>query len=285
MAMALTEENVAQLPSDGSRFSSFFSSSESSKSTIVVPPAVRLEEAKKSVLFYMRGLYNCFGAEGRRILRNDELYIAGQNDVRFRDSGSHLHDMDNPDYWEEKERFFHEKYSLLYNAKYPFPPIVIDPESPSMIRQAEIDRVYFRWARKTRYIEAWISATRQELSPRVADNNTSSQRLTPPSTSTSPIETNLPSITRAPPGEVTVAAKSEPRASKRKRPDIEHEYERANSKKCVQAPLSQQIATKKIGEPTKAQPTRKNGSSRSPSRPVALRRSARIAALPKIKYY
>ncbi len=173
MAMALTEENVAKLPSDGSSFSSYYPSSRGTRtpaasrilnSPVVALPAVlspvaRLEQAKKSAYFYMVRLSR-LGVEGRHILRHDELYIAGQDDVRFRRSGSHTKDADNLEYWEAKVQFFREKYEPLYNAMYP--PIIIDPESPSMIRQAEIDRVYFRWARRTRYIEAWLSATIQE---------------------------------------------------------------------------------------------------------------------------
>ncbi|KAI0904258.1 hypothetical protein F4823DRAFT_567883 [Ustulina deusta] len=274
--MDLTEENVAKLPSDGSRFSSYYGSSRGTRTPAVsrissspvvaalaaLPPVARLEQAKKLAYFYMSHLSR-LGVKGRRILRNDELYIAGQDDVRFRRSGNHTKDADNPEYWEAKVHFFREKYKPIRDEMYP--PIIIDPESPSMIRQAEIDR--------------------QVSPPTTVDNNTLSQPLTQPSTYTSPIEPNFPSISQERLGEVTVTEKSEPRAPKRKRSDLEHEGERANSKKCAQTPLSPQTASKKIGEPTKAQPTRKNGSSRSPSRPVALRRSARIAALPKIKYY
>ncbi|KAI1424857.1 hypothetical protein F5Y12DRAFT_428034 [Xylaria sp. FL1777] len=292
--MDLTEENVAKLPSNGSSFSSFFlsagpssvtssiSSSPAAASPATALSAVRLQQAKESVYSYMYRLCG-LGVEGRRILRNDELYIAGQHDVRFRDGGSHAKDVDNPDYWEAKLQFFREKYEPLYDAIYP--PIVIDPNSPGAIEQAEIDRGYFRWARKKRCIEAWISATSQEqqIYPHTIGNVASPSSI-PPSTTTYPLETTLPRISRMHPGKVAVVVKSEPRNPKRKRPGLDHEDEHASSKRCAQAHLFQDIPATGIGEPIRMPKKRKPTLTRSPSRPVALRRSARIAALPKKKY-
>lgn len=155
--MNLTEENVLKLPSDGSFFSSYFPSSSSPGSTIEVSPAVRLEKAKETVEVNMRGLYR-LGTEGRRVLREDELYVAGRKDVRFRDSEKHKENKDNLDYWEAKSRYLEEKYNILYDEKHPAEPFIIDPKNPEVIRQAAIDRMHFRSERRKRRTEAWVSS-------------------------------------------------------------------------------------------------------------------------------
>ncbi|KAI0432723.1 hypothetical protein F5Y09DRAFT_339458 [Xylaria sp. FL1042] len=283
--MALTEENVAKLPSDGSPFYSSYSfTSKSSKITspVVAPFIVRLQQAKESAYLYMYGLRG-LGPEGRRILRDDELYIAGRFDIRFRDRGRHTQDIDNLDFWEAKAVFFREKFQPLYDAKHP--PIVIDPESPGQIEQTEMDRAYFRWARRKKFIETWISTTGQEHhTSRIVDSNTPPQRPIPPLNSPCFTTTNLPSVPQTHPEDAPAAVSTGPRALKRKRPSLEHEDQSPSSKKCVQEHTCQEIGTRKAKESTKTKRARKRTPRSLENRPVTLRRSARIAALPKIKY-
>ncbi|TGJ88509.1 hypothetical protein E0Z10_g253 [Xylaria hypoxylon] len=232
----------------------------------------------------MRGLYY-FGVEGHRILRKDELYIAGPNDVRFRENRSHAQDIDNPDYWEAKVRFFRAKYEPMYEAE--FPPIVVDPESPEQLQQNEIDRAHFRLARKRKFIEAWVAASNpeQQISPHTADNHSVSQHSTSPLNSSCLAETNTPPFSQACLEEIAAAIQfaieSESRAPKRKRSHQEYEGEHSGAKRCFQARPSQEVPVKAADEPRGVQTTSKN---RSPSHPVALRRSPRIAASPKKRY-
>ncbi|KAI1347746.1 hypothetical protein F5Y01DRAFT_318387 [Xylaria sp. FL0043] len=176
--MALTQENVAKLPSDGSPFFSSHSGTITPRpptpTTPIVPrpnvavlsvgasPSVRLRQAKESVYFYMRELW-ILSVEGYRIVKNSELYMAGKGDVRFRHSKrrGHEQDMDNPDYWEAKARFFQQEFEPLYRARHP--KWVFDPNSAAQLEQDEMDRACFRWERRKKFIEEWRSVIGQEV--------------------------------------------------------------------------------------------------------------------------
>jgi hypothetical protein len=70
-----------------------------------------------------RGVYNRMtalwrlGTEGREIVENDELCIAGKYDVRYRQSIGPKPDLKDPRYWEAKWQYFTEKHMALCCAK------------------------------------------------------------------------------------------------------------------------------------------------------------------------
>ncbi|KAI0413931.1 hypothetical protein F5X98DRAFT_378207 [Xylaria grammica] len=195
--MALTEENVGHLPSDGS---SFFSPG-SSESSVIASPAVRLQEAKQLTCRIMRCL-DC-SREGRRILLSDELYMAVQDAIRLGDSTIHLQGIENLDYWEAKARFCREKLDVVYRDRegfwHPFMSVEIDPEGSEAKEQAEINRIRYRWARKKRYIKKWLATSspdQQVPLDTVHNHDCLSQRLTSPPPSLCPSETSTLPIPR-----------------------------------------------------------------------------------------
>lgn len=48
--------------------------------------------------------------EGRHILENDELYIAGENDIRYRRGAGPEPNLQDPQYWEDKNTYFYTRY-------------------------------------------------------------------------------------------------------------------------------------------------------------------------------
>ncbi|KAI0967923.1 hypothetical protein F4678DRAFT_482662 [Xylaria arbuscula] len=292
--MDLTEENVRKLPSDGSFFASSVRDEDSSNmtpppgarpATILsdMTPSVRLQHAKERVYVYMYGLRQ-LGAEGYRVIRNDELYLTAERDVRFRDTAKHIQNINNIDYWEAKMRSLQEKFQPLKDKYYP--PFTADTESEAQTEQDEIDRAQFRWARRKRNIETWLASTSQEEQPPPRmDSNTSPQNLTSPTTSTCPAKTNFPLLSQSGSEEAAVAVNSGTGAPKRKRSHEAEKEEHAHSKKRIQINRIHDIENHGSSEkPKKAQPTRKRNPPSIAGAPVPLRRSARIAALPKIKY-
>ncbi|KAI1297804.1 hypothetical protein F5Y03DRAFT_409655 [Xylaria venustula] len=291
--MALTEENVKKLPSDGSFLARTDYDEDTSNATPnpwTIPPTVlsdmtpcaRLQHAKKRVYEYMFGLCQ-LGPEGSRFIRNDELYITAERDVQFRDKAKHAQDIDNLDYWESKMQFFQAKFQPLKDKYYP--PFIYDPESAAQKEQDEIDRAYFRWARRKRNIENWLVTISQEQQPPKMDSNTSPQNLMSPSISTCPVETNFPLLSPSRPEEVAVTVNCGTGTTKRKRSLEAEEEERAHSKKRIQTNRIHDIENHGSSEkPKRARRTRKRNPPPIANASVALRRSARIAALPKIKY-
>ncbi|KAI1271483.1 hypothetical protein F5Y07DRAFT_382763 [Xylaria sp. FL0933] len=295
--MALTQENVAKLPSDGSPFFSSHSGTITPKpvspASTYIPrpnivvlsvgasPSVRLRQAKDSVYFYMRQLC-ILSVEGHRIVRSSELYMTTAGDVCFRKRCGHEQDMENPDYWEAKARFFQEQFEPLYRAKYP--RFVVDPNGPAAIEQDEMDRACFRWERRKKFIEEWRSVIGEEDTVSQSMDNNSPPQLPMPH-SISPCYTkSIPSIPQTHLEEAPVAVATAPKGLKRKRSSLEHEDQRPGSKRRIQEHACQKTATEELGENAKTQRTRKRAPQRSINPPVTLRRSARIAALPKIKY-
>ncbi|KAI0502739.1 hypothetical protein F5B22DRAFT_653884 [Xylaria bambusicola] len=289
--MELTEDNVAKLPSDGSFFSSYFPSTNSPTPVPENPPDVRISWSKTVIGHIMHALRQ-LGPEGRRILDEDELYFAKKHDIRFRNSENHMQDMDNPDYWEAKEKYLEEKYKLLHAELHPVNPFSPDSSDICAIPQAEMDRMCYREERRRRRTEAWVSSISQELQeyPRIVDSPVS-HRSEPPSTTTCPVDKDqLPSLQLpAQPEDAVATVEPETRTTKRKRSRMEIEDEDDShahiSKRSVQARLSRETPSTTIIEPARKRRTAKKATlPTSPSRPITLRRSARIAALPKIKY-
>ncbi|KAI1359589.1 hypothetical protein F5Y08DRAFT_344507 [Xylaria arbuscula] len=300
--MDLTEENVSKLPSDGSFFSSYYTPSRPTTPSVDVPEAVRLKKAKEFVEVNMLGFHR-LGKEGHRILREDELYIAGDHDIRFRDSEKHKQNIDNLDYWVAKAKDMGERYDALYAEKHPVEPFIEDPNDPAVIEQNKIDRMHFRAERRKRRTQAWVSEInhqRQEY-PRIIDSSIS--RYIEPSSRTTTTTDNRPSFIPRPSSRsedsadlpIPLVEAPKIRAPKRKRSNLEDEQENdgPSSKRSVQAHLSRETLSTTIEEPPREHPTapfnrkrttRKTALATSPSNPTPLRRSARIAALPKIKY-
>ncbi|KAJ2997771.1 hypothetical protein NUW58_g547 [Xylaria curta] len=109
--MALTADRLALLNDE------YLSASETSEES-EPSPAKRLQRAKASVYAHMRSL-GTLGREGSRILRNDELYLAGPNDVQFRDIDRNTQDVDNLEFWEAKDQFLKDQFRRLYDQLNP----------------------------------------------------------------------------------------------------------------------------------------------------------------------
>lgn len=69
-----------------------------------------------------------FQHEGRHILENDELYIAGKDDIRYRDTGGPKPDLQDPGYWQDKLMDF---YSYYFRGNQTSAPLVgsVSPSS------------------------------------------------------------------------------------------------------------------------------------------------------------
>ncbi|KAJ2988099.1 hypothetical protein NUW58_g4156 [Xylaria curta] len=72
----------------------------------------RWGEAYRGVYKRMTALWH-LGGEGRELVENDELCVAGKYEVRYRRSRGPKPDLKDPSYWEAKWQYFTEKYISL----------------------------------------------------------------------------------------------------------------------------------------------------------------------------
>lgn len=119
--MALTIDRLAPLNND------YLSASESSDEP-ELSHVERLQRAKESVYACLRSLRS-LGRDGRHIIRDDELRIAGKNNVQFRDMNRHARDADNLEFWENKAQSLKDCFRRLHAKLYPpaAPRTVIAP--------------------------------------------------------------------------------------------------------------------------------------------------------------
>ncbi|KAI1744570.1 hypothetical protein F4680DRAFT_468501 [Xylaria scruposa] len=87
-------------------------------------PCIKLTKEKLDVYHMMVALRN-FGRDGRKILADYELYIAGKDDVRYRGNDDSKPDLQDPAYWTAQYKYLRSKHQPLWKARYPPPP----PES------------------------------------------------------------------------------------------------------------------------------------------------------------
>ncbi|KAJ8133207.1 hypothetical protein O1611_g422 [Lasiodiplodia mahajangana] len=238
--MALTIDRLAPLNND------YLSASESSDGP-ELSQVERLKRAKELVYAYLRSLYD-LGRDGRRIVRDDELRIAGWNDVRFRDVDRHAQDANNLEFWENKAQSLNDCFRKLHARLHP-------PATPrTVIAPGE---------RTRRLVETWVSSvenpapSRQFLdSPSPREHPAALPRIEADHLPLLPVSSTLG----------TVPDNHDRKRARRKRSYID------NNDTGSQRP------GKRIHLLTDVEATRAASYDNSP---VPLRRSARIAALPK----
>lgn len=139
--------------------------SESEESGSLRP--MTLQEAKGSLYAYMITLRN-FPPQGPEILKNDELYIAGLYDIRYRENGGPKQkpkpNLEDAEYWIAKCMYFREKYLELQDFKHEPSPSLWEWEASTLDQdqadQERIDEYILGWERRKAYIEEWVEAQR-----------------------------------------------------------------------------------------------------------------------------
>lgn len=116
---------------------------------------IRLEEAKNIVYSRVMALWR-FGPEGRKVLAEDEFYVAGKHDVRYRGNGPEP-DFQDPAYWAAKAKYLDSRYQALYLARYPpAPPCSLGHTDTSEHNATVRADEYIRgWGERKRGMEAW----------------------------------------------------------------------------------------------------------------------------------
>ncbi|KAI1358870.1 hypothetical protein F5Y08DRAFT_103450 [Xylaria arbuscula] len=157
MAMALTVDRLASLNND-------YSSASESSDEPELSHVERLQRAKESVYACLRSLRG-LGRDGRRLTRDDELCIAGRNDVRFRDINRRKRDANNLEFWESKAQSLKDSFRRLHAKLHPpatTPRTVIPPAE-----------------RSRRLVETWASSV-DNLAPAPHSSHSPSSREHPP---------------------------------------------------------------------------------------------------------
>ncbi|KAI0405486.1 hypothetical protein F4802DRAFT_614629 [Xylaria palmicola] len=122
--------------------------------------SIRVYRAKEKIYFKLCKLGR-LGDEGRQLLDEYELYIAGKQDVRYR--GNENPNLGDPRYWEAQIDYVNSVYISLLKARHPPKPRP-PREPPNTEELGEIacdrrEREYLRsWEAKTRGIESWVDA-------------------------------------------------------------------------------------------------------------------------------
>ncbi|KAK7748471.1 hypothetical protein SLS62_008511 [Diatrype stigma] len=140
--------------------------SESEDSESIVP--MTLQQAKGSLYAYMVTLLK-FPPEGPEFLKNDELYIAGLYDIRYRENGGPKQEpkpnLEDADYWIGKCMYFRERYFELRNANREPSPSLREWDAstlnPYQADQERIDEYIRGWERRKAYIEEWVESQHQ----------------------------------------------------------------------------------------------------------------------------
>ncbi|RYO98913.1 hypothetical protein DL764_006969 [Monosporascus ibericus] len=154
----LTKANLQMLRTE-------FTSSEDSETQ----PAATLEQAKGSIYAIMRSLYDLV-PEGHSVLKDDELYIAGPYDVRYRGNKCSEPDLDNSAYWIAKLEYFRGKYFAIKEAKQPAPPTILirsETEDEPVENDHYVEYI-LNWDDKKTYIEKWAGAQSLRMPPSTA---------------------------------------------------------------------------------------------------------------------
>ncbi|KAI0964811.1 hypothetical protein F4678DRAFT_454838 [Xylaria arbuscula] len=209
----------------------------------------RLQRAKESVYACLRSIHS-LGRDGRRIVGDDELRIAARNDVRFRDINRHAQDASNLEFWENKAQSLKDCFRRLHAKLHP-------PTTPrTVIAPAE---------RTRKLVETWAFSVDNPPSPSRHSSDSLSHREHPPADPPR-IETDFlpPSASSAP---APVPESHDGKRTKRKR-------SRTN------CDIGSQRPTKRIHLLAGVEATQASSCNNVP----VPRRSARIVALPKIKY-
>ncbi|KAI1125764.1 hypothetical protein F5Y10DRAFT_294346 [Nemania abortiva] len=101
--------------------------------------SIRTSQIRKAKeLLYETLTEDFFQNEGRGILENDEIYIAGKYDVRCRQKSGPVPDLQDPEYWRQKNAYFrlqHTKYtqSLETATSQPSSPPIQTLEQPKSL--------------------------------------------------------------------------------------------------------------------------------------------------------
>ncbi|KAI0095571.1 hypothetical protein GGR51DRAFT_567733 [Nemania sp. FL0031] len=125
---------------------------------------IDFEGAKRDVYYSLRDIYWYCGSEGRRIIADYELYIAGELDVRYRGDRNPGPNLEDTTYWEDHSRHLESIWWRFKSAKIPLLPSPTPGtlNTEEMEEQAKMERTqeYIRnWPQRKKAIELWVDGT------------------------------------------------------------------------------------------------------------------------------
>ncbi|KAI0187990.1 hypothetical protein EV127DRAFT_409896 [Xylaria flabelliformis] len=131
-------------------------------------PRIKITRAKLDV-YHMMTILRDFGQDGRKILADYELYIAGKDDVRYRGNDDSKPDLEDPAYWAAQYEYLRSKHQPLWKARYPPPPpkVYKPPNTAQREKLAELQAAAMKvdpmpllwvWSKRKREIRAWSNA-------------------------------------------------------------------------------------------------------------------------------
>ncbi|TRX98420.1 hypothetical protein FHL15_000494 [Xylaria flabelliformis] len=145
-------------------------------------PCMKLAREKHGV-YHMMTVLRDYGREGRKILADYELYIAGKDDVRYRGNDDSKPDLQDPAYWVAQYEYLRSKHQPLWKARYPRPPpkVYKPPNTEQRAKIAELNKSLTKtdplasleaWSKRKREIKAWSNAQHADSSPLRVESST-----------------------------------------------------------------------------------------------------------------
>ncbi|KAI0862852.1 hypothetical protein F4860DRAFT_512450 [Xylaria cubensis] len=145
-------------------------------------PCIKLAKKKHGV-YHMMTVLRDYGREGRKILADYELYIAGKDDVRYRGNDDSKPDLQDPAYWVAQYEYLRSKHQPLWKARYPRPPpkVYKPPNTVQRAMIAENNKSLTKtdplaslkaWSKRKREIKAWSNAQHADSSPLRVESST-----------------------------------------------------------------------------------------------------------------
>jgi hypothetical protein len=127
-------------------------------------PLLRFELARQGACSALRAI-RALGSKGHKFLATYELYLDGDDDVRYRGRGASDPDFQDISYWETQWQFLEDKYETLLLTYNPLDPqsnstfartTTNQKEEEEQLRHAE---EYVRgWPKRKKGIEMWACA-------------------------------------------------------------------------------------------------------------------------------